>query len=424
LHYFAYRDGELYCEDVPVGRIAEEVGTPLYLYSRRTLVEHYRRLDQAFSHLPHIICYSVKANSNRAVLQTLRREGAGADIVSGGELYRSLLAGIPPERVVFAGIGKTAEEMRFALEKGILMFNVESGQELEVLSRTAVEMGATARIALRVNPDVDPRTHPYIATGLKEAKFGLGIEDALREYQRAAEMPGVEVCGVHQHIGSQITEVEPFRESLEKLGELLAQLKKRGIGIRYLNMGGGFGIPYQGEDVPVPDDYARALTPLLRETGCTVILETGRMIVGNAGILVTKVLYRKQSEKKLFLVVDAAMNDLIRPSLYGSHHQIVPVRREQREEEVVDVVGPVCETGDFLARERALPRMEQGELLAVMSAGAYGFTMSSNYNSRRRPPEVMVEGERFAVVREREEWPDLVRGESPFPGDADDYPGS
>ncbi len=420
MHYFAYRDGKLFCEDVPVERIAAEVGTPFYLYSRRTLLEHYRRLDAAFSHIPHIICYSVKANSNGAVLRALCKEGAGADIVSGGELFRALRAGISPERIVFAGIGKTAEEMRFALEKGILMFNVESGQELEVLSTVASDMGLRARIALRVNPDVDPRTHPYIATGLKEAKFGMGMEEALREYRRAAELPGVEVVGVHQHIGSQITTVDPFRESLEKLRELMARLKEMGIDIRYLNMGGGFGIPYQGEDVPVPDDYAHALTPLLRETGCTVILETGRMIVGNAGVLVAKVLYRKRGGQKTFLVVDAAMNDLIRPSLYGSYHEILPAARRDGETEVVDVVGPVCETGDFLARERALPRMERGELLAVMSAGAYGFTMASNYNSRRRPAEVMVEGERFAVVREREDWQELMRGERPFPGDIED----
>jgi diaminopimelate decarboxylase len=415
MHKFAYRDNELYCEGVPVARIAEEVGTPFYLYSMGTLLEHYRRLDAAFARLPHLICYSVKANSNQAVLRALQREGAGADIVSGGELYRALLAGIPAERMVYAGIGKTAEEIRYALEAGILMFNVESGQELEALSRAAGEAGKTASIALRVNPDVDPRTHPYIATGLKEAKFGLGVEDALREYRKAAGLPNVEVVGIHQHIGSQITEVDPFRESLEKVGELVELLKGEGIEIKYLNIGGGFGIPYQGEDVPVPDDYARALTPLLQATGCTVILETGRMIVGNAGILVSKVLYRKRSGEKLFLVVDAAMNDLIRPSLYGSFHEIRPVFEQGREMEKADVVGPVCETGDFLARERELPRMEPGELLAVMSAGAYGFTMSSNYNSRRRCPEVMVAGDRFAVVRDREDWSDLVRGERPFP---------
>lgn len=416
MNYFDYRDADMYCEGVPISDIAEAVGTPFYLYSHRTLIEHYRKVEEAFKEVPHLVCFSVKANSNRAVLQALREEGAGADIVSGGELYRALQAGIPAEEMVYAGIGKTEEEMRYALESGILMFNVESGQELETLSRVATETGAIARIALRVNPDVDPHTHPYIATGLKSAKFGLSPEEAISEYEKAAAMPHIEVAGIHQHIGSQITEVGPFKESLEKMGDLMDRLRERGIDIRFLNIGGGFGIPYKGEEVPAPADYARTLTPLLRSSGCKVILETGRMIVGNAGVLVSRVLYRKATEQKFFLIIDAAMNDLIRPSLYDSWHEILPVQwQREREKETVDVVGPVCESGDFMARDRKLPRLEPGELLAIMSAGAYGFTMSSNYNSRLRVAEVMVRGEAWEVVKERESYPDLLRGEKGFP---------
>ncbi len=416
MNYFDYRDADMYCENVPVKDIAEAVGTPFYLYSYRTLVEHFRKVEEAFKEVPHLVCFSVKANSNRAVLQALREEGAGADIVSGGELYRALQAGIPAEEMVYAGIGKTDQEIRYALESGILMFNVESGMELETLSRVAGEMGATARIALRVNPDVDPHTHPYIATGLKSAKFGLSPEEAISEYEKAAAMPNIEVAGIHQHIGSQITEVGPFKESLEKIGDLMDRLKQQlGIDIRFLNIGGGFGIPYKGEEVPTPADYARTLTPLLRSSGCKVILETGRMIVGNAGVLVSRVLYRKSNEQKLFLIIDAAMNDLIRPSLYDSWHEILPVQWRERDKETVDVVGPVCESGDFMARDRKLPRLEPGELLAIMSAGAYGFTMSSNYNSRLRVAEVMVRGGAWEVVKQRESFADLVRGEKGLP---------
>lgn len=416
MNYFDYRGADMYCEEVPISDIAEAVGTPFYLYSHRTLIEHYRKVEEAFAEVPHLVCFSVKANSNRAIIQALREEGAGADIVSGGELYRALQAGIPAEEMVYAGIGKTKEEMRYALESGILMFNVESGQELETLSRVAGETGKVARIALRVNPDVDPHTHPYIATGLKSAKFGLSPEEAISEYEKAAAMPNIEVAGIHQHIGSQITEVGPFKESLEKMGDLMERLRQRGIDIRFLNIGGGFGIPYKGEEVPTPADYARTLTPLLRSSGCKVILETGRMIVGNAGMLVSRVLYRKATEQKFFLIIDAAMNDLIRPSLYNSWHEILPVNwQQEREKETVDVVGPVCESGDFMARDRALPRLEPGELLAIMSAGAYGYTMSSNYNSRLRVAEVMVRGEAWEVVKQRESYPDLVRGEKGFP---------
>ena len=411
MHDFDFLNGEMYCEGVPLRRIAEDVGTPVYVYSRSTLRNHFRRLDEAFSSLPHSICYSIKANSNLAVISTLAQEGAGADIVSGGELYRALRAGMAAERIVFAGIGKTEEEMAYALRSGILMFNVESPTELATLDRVAGELGLRAKIALRVNPGIDAETHPYIATGLKETKFGIRIEEALSVYERAASLPNVDVVGVHQHIGSQITQVEPFRESLAILAELVRVLQSNGFGIEYVNIGGGFGIPYQQEEVPYPRDYAQAFESILKESGCTVILEVGRMIVGNAGVLLTQVLYQKSTGDKDFLVVDAAMNDLIRPSLYGSFHEIIPVKKTEREYETVDIVGPVCESGDFLARGRALPHTEPGELLAVMSAGAYGFTMSSNYNSRRRVAEILVDGDRFGVVRERETYEDLLRGE-------------
>jgi len=411
MHDFKYSDGELFCENVPLALIAEEVGTPVYVYSRHTLTAHYHLLEDAFSSLPSLICYSVKANSNRAVLALLAKEGAGADIVSGGELFRAMQAGMPAEKIVYAGIGKTEAEMSLALEAGILMFNVESLTELETLNRVAGEMGRVADIALRVNPDVDPDTHPYIATGLKEAKFGINIEQAVAIYDRADSLANIRVVGVHQHIGSQITSVEPFQDSLSKVRELVSVLQGMGFNIQYINIGGGFGIPYQQEEVPRPNDYAEALGPMLEDSGCQVILEIGRMIVGNAGVLMSRVLYRKQTGDKGFLVVDAAMNDLIRPSLYGSFHELLPVRHSGGTEEIMDVVGPVCESGDFLAKERAMPRLEPGDLLAVMSAGAYGFAMSSNYNSRPRVAEVMVDNGDYRVVRDRESYEDLVRGE-------------
>jgi diaminopimelate decarboxylase len=411
MHYFSYVDGELYCESVPLRVIAEEVGTPVYVYSRRTLRQHYLRLSDAFAELRHLICFSVKANPNLAVLSVLAAEGTGADIVSEGELQRALKAGIPAGKIVFAGIGKTREEMASAIRAGILMFNVESRSELEALEGVAGDMGSTADIALRVNPDVDPETHPYIATGLKEAKFGIGMNDAISAYERAASLPHINVVGIHQHIGSQIAQVEPFRESLLKTGEMVEKLRDEGLDIKYVNIGGGFAIPYHEEEVPYPKDYAEAIGSILANTGCEVILEIGRMIVGNAGTLLTRVLYRKSSGDKNFVVVDAAMNDLIRPSLYGSFHDILPVKKLDREEETVDVVGPICESGDFMARERSLGRSEPGELLAIMSAGAYAFSMASNYNSRRRAAEVMVDDDRYGVVRVRETYEDLMRGE-------------
>ncbi len=411
MHHFNYREGVLHCEDVPLREIALEVGTPCYVYSYSTLIRHFRVMDEAFSAIPHLVCFAVKANSNIAVLKALAKEGSGMDVVSGGELFRALRAGVDPERIVFAGVGKTAQEMEYALRVGILMFNVESDQELETLEEVACRLKIKAPVALRVNPDVDPKTHPYISTGLKKSKFGIAIEEIVEEYETAARLPCIQVRGVHCHIGSQITQVAPFVEALGKVLGLVDRLRGLGLDISYVDMGGGLGIQYKDESPPPPAELASAIRPLLEGRGLTLILEPGRVIAGNAGILLTKVLYLKKGRVKRFVVVDAAMNDLARPSLYGAYHAILPVEERAAGAMVADVVGPICESGDFLAQDRELPELKQGDLLAVMSAGAYGFTMSSNYNSRPRVAEVLVSGDRFWVVRERERYEDLVRGE-------------
>ncbi|HTX53685.1 MAG TPA: diaminopimelate decarboxylase [Candidatus Baltobacteraceae bacterium] len=412
MHHFQHRGDDLYCEDVPVARIVEAVGTPAYIYSHATLTRHYRMLDEAFQAVPHLICFALKANANLAVLKLFADLGGGMDVVSGGELYRALRAGVAPDRIVYAGVGKTREEIADALKANILMFNVESDQELRTINAVAAELGLRARVALRVNPDVDPKTHPYIATGLKQSKFGIDIHRALEEYAAAARMASIDVVGIHQHIGSQITSIQPFVDSLTRTAGLVRQLRGQGTHIRYIDIGGGLGITYQDETPPLPGEFARALIDVIKDLDATVVLEPGRLLVGNAGILVTRVLYTKQSPVKNFLIVDAGMNDLARPSLYGSYHAIWRARRVPgREEIIADVVGPICESGDFLAKERLLPRFEPGELMAIMSAGAYGHTMSSNYNARPRAPEVMVRGDRFFVVRERESYADLMRGE-------------
>jgi diaminopimelate decarboxylase len=412
MHHFQYRDDHMLCEEVPIERIAAEVGTPFYLYSHATLTHHYRVFDQAFADIPHLVCFAMKANSNIVTLKLFADLGGGADVVSGGELYRALRAGILPNRIVFAGVGKTREEMDFALKSDILMFNVESPQELRLLNDAAGAMGTKARVALRINPDVDPNTHPYIATGLKKSKFGIDISLAMEEYRVAKELPHIEVVGVHQHIGSQITEIAPFVDSLVKVSGLITELRQHGFAIKYLDVGGGLGITYKNEDPPVPRVFAEALIAVTNDLGCTIVLEPGRVIVGNAGVLVTKMLYDKRTPAKHFIVVDAGMNDLVRPSLYGSFHSILPARQvEGRETVVADVVGPVCESGDFLAKDRSMSLPEPGELLVVMSAGAYGYTMSSSYNSRPRLPEILVKGDRWFTIRERESYEDLVRGE-------------
>jgi diaminopimelate decarboxylase len=412
MHEFTYKSGELHCEDVPLRTIAQRVGTPFYCYSGRTVANHFRAFDRAFDGVPHLVCFAVKANPAMAILRLLGREGAGADIVSGGELFRALRAGIDPNKIVYAGVGKRRDEIEYALKMDILMFNVESGEELAAINRAAGEMRTRARIALRVNPDIDPKTHPYISTGLKKNKFGIAIEQALEHYQAARELAHVDVVGIHQHIGSQITEVQPFVDALRKTTAFVKELKNAGIDIQYLNIGGGLGITYKDETPPLPKDLAESVQPLLADCGCTIVMEPGRAIVGNAGVLVTSVLYQKESGKKQFLVVDAGMNDLIRPSLYEAYHDIRTVtERPTAPQAAVDVVGPICESGDFLAKERVLPVLPRGELLAVMGAGAYGFSMASNYNSRPRVAEVLVKGNDFFVIRERETYNDLVRSE-------------
>ncbi len=413
MHDFQYRNGELYCEDVPLSRIAKEVGTPCYVYSHHTLVRHFRVYDGAFKNIPHIVAFAMKANSNLAVLRLMAKEGSGVDIVSGGELFRAMKAGVPASKIVFAGVGKKPEEIREALKADILMFNVESSAELQAINEVATSMGVKARVALRINPDIDPKTHPYISTGLKKSKFGIAADRAIEEFKNAAAFSHIKVVGLHAHIGSQLTQVTPFVESLKKVLTMVQTLAEQGIPLRYVNIGGGLGITYSDETPPEPKDLAEAISPLVRDLKCVLIMEPGRVIVGNAGVMLTKVLYAKDGEAKRFLIVDAAMNDLIRPSLYDAYHDIRPVYEKvtHGEKKTVDVVGPVCESGDFLAKDRVMPAMGAGDLMAVMSAGAYGFVMSSNYNSRPRVPEVLVHEGQYHVIRSRESYDDLIRGE-------------
>ncbi len=412
MNHFNYRDNRMFCEDVPVLEIAEKVGTPFYLYSHATLRHHFLTFQKAFEGAPHLICFSAKSNSNLAVLRLFGSLGGGLDIVSGGELFRGLQAGIPPDRIVYSGVGKREDEIEYALRSGIMMFNIESLQELELINQCGARLKKEAPIALRVNPDVDPKTHPYISTGLKKEKFGLGMESAAEVYKSASAFPFVKVIGISCHIGSQVTEVTPFVDALHRVKELIAALETFGISISYLDIGGGLGITYDQESPPHPDEYGRAISQALGDSPFTLILEPGRVIVGNAGILVTRVLYTKEGEGKVFVIVDAAMNDLVRPSLYNAFHAIKPVVRDHKETVRSDVVGPICESADFLAKDRHIPHVEAGSLLTVMSAGAYGFTMSSNYNSRPRVPEVMVKEDKFYVVRARESYEDLIKGES------------
>ncbi len=411
MHHFDYKNDRMYCEDVSVDDIAAEVGTPFYLYSASTIARHFTVFSQAFASVEHLVCYSVKANSNLAVLRLLANMGAGADIVSGGELFRALKAGIDPQKIVFSGVGKHEEEIRFAIESGILMFNVESGSELNAISRVAGQMGKVAPVALRVNPDVDPGTHPYISTGMKKNKFGIPFEDALATYRAARNMENIEVVGADCHIGSQLTSSAPFGEAVSKMMELVRTLEEEGIPVKYVDVGGGLGIVYGEEAPPMPSDYAEIIIKAVGDTDKTLILEPGRVIVGNAGILVTKVIYNKKTALKHFVIVDAAMNDLIRPALYDAYQEIRPIRISGDTEIVADVVGPICESTDYLARDFRMQSVAEGDLLAVMSSGAYGFPMASQYNSRPRGAEVLVIGDRFQVVRSRETYDDLVRGE-------------
>jgi diaminopimelate decarboxylase len=416
MNHFAYRNGEMLAEEVPLKRIAKEVGTPAYVYSLATLKRHYKVFDHAFAKVPHIVCFSVKANSNLALLRAFAREGSGFDIVSGGELFRALKAGGDPKKIVFSGVGKKKDEIEYALNSGILMFNVESDQELTAINEIAAGIGKKAPISLRVNPDVDPQTHPYISTGMKKAKFGVDIKKSLETYKRAVSLANIDVVGVDCHIGSQLTSVTPFVDALAKVREYLdrvlaGEMKKEGAQIRYLDLGGGLGIKYNDETPPLPDDYAKAIIQGLEGLNVTLILEPGRVIVGNAGILLTEVQYIKETDTKKFVIVDGGMNDLIRPALYGSYQGILPVAESNGEKIVADVVGPICESGDFFAKDREITRPRRGDFLAVMSAGAYGFTMASNYNSHPKPPEVLVDGDKYYIVRKRESLEDLINGE-------------
>ena len=417
MHHFEYRAGEMFAEGVPLKRIAKEVGTPVYIYSLATLRRHYQVFDRAFAKVCHIVCFSVKANSNLALLRAFANEGSGFDIVSGGELFRALKVGADPRKIVFSGVGKKKEEIEYALNTGILMFNVESEPELVALNEIAAGVGKKAPISLRINPDVDPQTHPYISTGMKKAKFGVDIKKSIETYKRAAALKNIDVVGVDCHIGSQLTSVAPFVDALAKVREyldrmLVGEMKKEGAQIRYLDLGGGLGINYHDETPPLPEEYAKAIIQGVEGLDITLILEPGRVIVGNAGILLTEVQYVKETDAKTFVIVDGGMNDLIRPALYGSYQAIQPVVESRGEKIVADVVGPICESGDFFARDREINRPERGDLLAVMSAGAYGFTMASNYNSHPKPPEVLVDGERYYVVRKRESLDDLINGET------------
>src|SRR5215470_13415928 len=412
--YYPYRHGVLCCESVPLTKLADAVGTPAYVYSKAALLDSYAAYDHACKDVPHLVCYSIKANSNLGVVSTLAKAGAGADIVSGGELHRALRAGVPPKKIIFSGVGKTRDEMRDALKADILLFNVESVGELRTLDEVAREVGTRAPVALRVNPDVDPQTHKYIATGLKSAKFGIPYTQALAAYEEAARLPGIDVVGADMHIGSQLTKTSPLGDAVARIAALVKQLRERRIEITTIDVGGGLGIRYHDETPPSHVQYATVLLPALKELGVTVVLEPGRSIVGNAGALLTRVLYRKTTEAKRFVVVDAAMNDLIRPSFYDAYHEIRPVdeARTTAVVETADVVGPICESGDFLAKDRALPTVAEGDLLAVMSAGAYGFAMASNYNARPRAAEVLVDGAGYTIVRRRETYEDLVAGET------------
>jgi diaminopimelate decarboxylase len=413
MHHFTYREDELYCEDVPVQKIAAEIGTPFYLYSHATLTRHFKAFSEAFAGMQKLICFSAKANTNLAILKLFATAGGGLDIVSGGELFRGMQAGFAPDRIVYSGVGKRIDEIDYALKSDILMFNLESLDELKLISQRAVQLNRRARIAIRVNPDVDPKTHPYISTGLKKNKFGIDTAAALEGYRLAGSLENIEVIGIDCHIGSQITEAGPFEDALKSIKALVLQLKSDlGIQIQYIDMGGGLGITYADETPPSLKEYAKAFLKNLEGMGLTLILEPGRVLVGNAGILVTRVLYKKAGEGKNFIIVDAGMNDLMRPTLYNAFHAIEPIVRTQAPLTVADVVGPICESGDFLGVDRNLTEGNADDLLAVMSTGAYGLVMSSNYCSRPRVAEVMVKNHQYHVVKERETYQDLVKGES------------
>ena len=414
MHEFKYKNNQLYCEGVKVEELARRFGTPLYIYSYQTLIDHFMKLKTALRQLNPLVCYSVKANSNLAILRALVDKGAGLDIVSGGELFRALKVGCPPEKIVYASVGKTASEIEEAIRRGILFFNVESLPELANINQIAKRLNRRASVSIRINPDVEPATHKFITTGKITNKFGIDFNTAYKIFLIGLNFSNIDILGLHIHIGSQITSSAPFVSAIRKLAGFIRRLQARGIKIEYLNIGGGLGIVYDKETPQTAEKFAAKIIPLLENTGLKIILEPGRFIVGNAGILVTRVLYVKSTPKKKFVIVDAGMNDLIRPALYDAYHQILPIRytlNAIRSSEKVDVVGPICESADFLAKARKIPRVKEGDYLAVMSAGAYGFSMSSNYNSRKKAEEVMVVGNKTFIIRKRETCNDLIRNE-------------
>ncbi len=409
---FIFKDNELYCESVPVKKIAEEVGTPFYLYSLATVKRHFKAFNESSKVMDSIVCFSVKANSNIAILNVLFKLGWGADIVSGGELYRAIKASVDTSKVVYSGVGKTEGEIEFALNSNILMFNVESMSELYLINKIAGNMGKKARISFRVNPDVDPKTHPYISTGMKKNKFGINIKHALESYDEAGNLNNIEVVGLDCHIGSQLTEISPFNDAVKIIKDLLLKLNNRGFALRYLDLGGGLGITYENEMPPHPSTYINSIKEILKDYDGKVIFEPGRVIIGNSGAFITKVIYNKSTGHKNFIIVDGGMNDLIRPALYEAYHEIVPVIKKSGSKIKADIVGPICESADFLGKERTFHSIYEGDYLAVLSAGAYGFSMSSNYNSRPRVAEILVDGDKFYTIREREKYEDLIEKEN------------
>ena len=411
MDYFSYKRGVLQAEDVKISELAGKYGTPLYVYSHRTFTEHYRKLKAAFSDINPLICYSVKANSNIALLNEMRKEGSGFDVVSGGELFRALKTGVDPKKIVYAGVGKTKEEIKFAIKTGILMFNVESAEELKAINAVSASMKKVTDVALRINPDVDANTHAYITTAKKGNKFGIDIDIAPGLFLAGKKMKHIKIKGVDMHIGSQITTPIPYINAITKIAAFIRGLQNSGSAVEYLNIGGGLGVIYDEEKPATADIFAKAVKPHIMELGLKVIMEPGRFIMGNAGVLVASVVYNKKGRKKNFMIVDAGMNDLIRPSLYGAFHRILPVVESNKKGSVYDVVGPICESGDFLGKDRTLPDLKSGDLIAVRSAGAYGMAMASNYNSRPRAAEVLVKGDKHFLIRERESWEDLTEKE-------------
>jgi len=421
MKYISYKENILYCEDIQLGELAEEYGTPLYVYSKNQIVEKYRTLNGAFTDTSHLVCYALKANANHHILQVLATEGAGADVVSAGELYLALKAGFSPDKIVFAGVGKREDEIEYALQQNIFSFNVESVSELHTISRVAHRLGKKARISFRINPDIDAQSHPYITTGLQSTKFGIEASKAIEVYTHAATLSALELVGVHTHIGSQITKVEPFIATANYIVGLVGKLREAGINLTHIDFGGGFGVQYtnavshealpqeepSNSKVPTPEEFLTALLPILQTTGCSIWIEPGRSIIADAGILITRVISTKDNSSKKFVIVDGGMNDLLRPSLYQAYHQIVPLSINTYEHEKVDVVGPICESSDFFARDRLLAKSNAGDYLAVLTTGAYGFALSSNYNGRPRPAEILVNGDRVRVIRPRQKIEDL-----------------